>query len=194
MARAVAGLAILLLAGCAIVPVSREAGDWPARRLALQALSRWELHGRIAVAAGGEGFSGGFRWRQDGSHAEVDVRTPLGGTALTLSIDGSRLTVADAQGQVAAGAAADAALAEALGVPLPVAELRYWLVGAPAPGAVEFEQTGPDGRLERLVQSGWELRYDRYREVGAMVLPARLELMAPGARVRVVTGQWQMHP
>lgn len=194
MARLVAGLAVLLLAGCASVPAPREAGNWPADRFALQALARWELRGRLAVAAAGEGFSGGFTWRQDGAHADVEVRSPLGGTALTLIIDGSRLTVSDPQGRLATGAAAEAALTAVLGVPLPVAELRYWMVGAPAPGPAEAEQIGPDGRLERLVQAGWELRYDRYRDVGALVLPDRLELVAPGARVRVVTGQWRVGP
>jgi outer membrane lipoprotein LolB len=190
-----AAMVVLLLAGCASVPAPPpDATDWPARRLELQALSNWQLQGRIAVATATDGFSGGFDWQQAGARAEIQVRAPLGGTALRLVLDGDRFEMMDGHGTVVTGAVAGQQLEEVLGAPLPVAELRYWLVGVPAPGAIEREVAGPDGRLVQLAQSGWEVRYDRYQAVGARWLPARLELVTTGARLRVVAGHWRIDP
>ncbi len=195
MRRLVAVLAGLMLAGCASMPAPpRDAGDWPARRLELQTLATWQLQGRIAVATATEGFSGGFDWQQAGARAEIQVRAPLGGTALRLVLDGDRFEMMDGHGAVVTGEEAGKQLEEALGAPLPVAELRYWLVGVPAPGAIEREVAGPDGRLVQLAQSGWEVRYDRYQAVGTRWLPARLELVTTGVRLRVVAGQWRISP
>lgn len=60
MTRRFAAAAVLVLAsGCTTLPPAPEIADWSARRAALQALPAWTLNGRIAVAAGENGFSGG---------------------------------------------------------------------------------------------------------------------------------------
>jgi outer membrane biogenesis lipoprotein LolB len=45
-----------------------------------------------------------------------------------------------------------------------------------------------------LAQSGWQVRFDRYEAVGALVLPARLEMTTGDLRLRVVVSQWQVPP
>jgi outer membrane lipoprotein LolB len=72
--------------------------------------------------------------------------------------------------------------------------MRYWLVGAPAPGMQHEESLGADRRLAGLSQSGWQVRYDRYRPVGDLVLPARMELTTAGLRLRVVVTDWRVEP
>ena len=80
MTRRLAALSLVLLAGgCATLPAPAPVDDWPARRAALQALDAWALDGRIAVAAGDDGFSGSFDWEQAGDRAEVALSLPLGG-------------------------------------------------------------------------------------------------------------------
>ena len=49
---------------------------------------------------------------------------------------------------------------------LPIVQMRYWLVGAPAPDLPHEETLGADRRLATLSQSGWQVRYDRYQPVG----------------------------
>ncbi|MGQ0428644.1 MAG: lipoprotein insertase outer membrane protein LolB [Gammaproteobacteria bacterium] len=192
--RTAACAAALLLAGCATLPPPVDAADWPARRRALQALSGWTLTGRVAVAAGGEGFSGGLRWRQDGARAEIDMRGPLGGTALAIRVDGESLSVTDAHGATIAGEDARRATAEYVGAELPLSELRYWLVGAPAPGSPYRESLGADARLESLEQAGWRVRYDRYAGSEGLTLPAKLELSAGEVRLRVAVSGWRVAP
>ena len=87
-----AALSLVLLAGgCATLPAPGD--DWPARRAALQALDAWALDGRIAVAAGDDGFSGGFDWRQQGERADISLTGPMGGDAMDIQVEGGQAVV-----------------------------------------------------------------------------------------------------
>lgn len=192
---AVAASAVLLLVtGCATLPEPEASGDWDTRRAELQVLDQWTLSGRVAVAAGDEGFSGGLTWSQSGTRADVELRGPVGGSALVIRVDGSEFSVTDPQGEVFNGDRARELVALHVGSDLPISELRYWLVGTPAPGAPHLETLGADGRLAVLDQSGWQIRYDRYRTAGTMTLPARLDVTKGMLRLRVAVQDWRLAP
>jgi outer membrane lipoprotein LolB len=188
--------AVLLLAGgCATLPPVGDAEDWPARREALQALDRWSVDGRIAVAAGEDGFTGGFDWVQTGESADVELSGPMGGSAMNIRVEG-RQAVVTVGGKGASAEDAEALLARYFGPDrtLPAAEMRYWLLGVPAPHEPAEESLGRDLRLATLAQSGWQVRFDRYETVGALTLPARLEMTTEGLRLRVVVSDWRVSP
>lgn len=192
----IAAVAVLVFAGgCATLPPpSAPAEDWPSRRAALQALDTWTLDGRIAVAAGDDGFSGGFDWSQQGGSAEIALSGPLGG-GIQMHVEGEALTV-NLRGETYSGDDARRLVEERIGRgrALPVAEMRYWLVGAPAPGSGYAESIGEDHRLASLRQSGWQVRYERYEAVGTLALPARIEMTADSLRLRVVVSDWRLPP
>jgi outer membrane lipoprotein LolB len=192
--RAAACAALILLSGCAALPDSAPAGGWESAKLQLQALDRWTLDGRVAVAASGEGFSGGLSWEQAGPRAEVELRGPVGGRVLAIRVDGDEFSVTDPDGETYDGERAQALVADRLGSGLPIAELRYWLVGVPAPGAPFEETLGADARLAALDQAGWHIRYDRYRSAGAFVRPAKLDITQGALRLRVSVSDWRLAP
>ena len=72
--------------------------------------------------------------------------------------------------------------------------MRYWVIGVPAPGLAAEETLGADRRLAGLSQSGWQVRYDRYESVGALVLPTRLEMTTEGLSLKVVASRWLLPP
>jgi outer membrane lipoprotein LolB len=191
-----AALSLVLLAGgCATLPAPVPGDEWPARRAALQALDAWALDGRIAVAAGDDGFTGGLDWHQQGTRADIALTGPMGGAAMDIRAQGEDavVTVGD---ESHAGEDAATLFARYFGPDqrLPIVQMRYWLVGAPAPDLPHEETLGADQRLATLTQSGWQVRYDRYQPVGELALPARLEMTAPGLRLRVVVSDWRLAP
>lgn len=197
MTPRVAAAAVLAFAsGCATLPPAPEMGDWPARRAALQALPDWTLDGRIAVAAGENGFSGGFDWAQHGERADIALSGPMGGARLRIHIEGGTIAVTDDRGNFYSGEEAERFVADRIGPgeKLPVAQMRYWLVGAPAPDAAHEETLGDDERLAGLAQSGWQVRFERYATVGRLALPTRLEMTTQGLRLRVVVSDWRLPP
>lgn len=194
MRRFAAAAVLLLAGGCATLPPAGDAGDWPAARAALQALDRWSLDGRIAVAAGADGFSGGFDWVQAGERADIRLSGPLGGGAVRIRVEGGEAVVSTGQGAVAEDPTALLERYLGPGRALPAAEMRYWLLGVPAPHAPAEETLGADRRLAALSQAGWQVRFDRYEGVGALALPARMEMTTEGLRLRIVVSDWRLPP
>jgi outer membrane lipoprotein LolB len=187
----VAGLSAAVLAvACATAPVAPPGAGRPADP---EALSQWTAKGRIALTAQGEGGNGSFVWQQRSERTELAVRGPLGAGGLSIVTDGQSLEVDDGSGQPVDGEAARAALEARLGTRLPLDELRYWLLGLPAPERAGLVQqaTGP---VPGFTQAGWVVSYDGFRAAGPWSLPARLTATTANARVRIVVDDWILPP
>ncbi|MCC6173078.1 MAG: outer membrane lipoprotein LolB [Gammaproteobacteria bacterium] len=189
----------LLLAGCASLPmatVPRPVAsplDWPQRRALLQDESRFDLKGRIAVAAGEEGFTAGLRWQQRDADALIELDGPLGIGGLRLHARGEALELTTARGERLDGEAARAELERRLGFELPLAALRYWVRGVPDPADPAVEQLAEQApRLAGLEQAGWRIEYAAYVEVPSVgELPRRLSASRDSTRLRLVVEQWR---
>lgn len=183
----VAGLCVVaLLAGCATAPVTPAGGG---RAADPDELSQWTARGRIALTAQGEGGSGSFVWQQRSERTELAVRGPLGAGGLNIVTDGERVEIDDGSGQFVSGDAARAALESRLGTALPLAELRYWMLGLPAPGGAAPVQRAT-GSVPGFTQGGWVVSYEGFRSAGPWSLPARLTATTANARVRIVVDDW----
>ncbi|MFM7626537.1 MAG: lipoprotein insertase outer membrane protein LolB [Gammaproteobacteria bacterium] len=182
-AALIAGL--LGLAGCAglrgvSVPDRQLPTAWEARRSALQAWPGYDLRGRIAVARGDDGFSGALRWVQTGAKVRLELDGPLGVGGARYELDPTSVD--------------GAAFEQALGVPVPVASLRYWLLGVPDPAlAAEESLESGAARLAALQQAGWSVVYTRYATVPGtrLELPQRIEVTREAVRLRLLVEGWQ---
>lgn len=178
----------LLVGGCATVPPGRQVGGSPADPEVLQ---EWTARGRLALSARGEGGSGSFVWQQRSAETDLAVRGPLGAGGMRVLTDGDVLLLTDAGGRMLDGPAARDELERRLGVPLPLAELRYWMLGVPAPGPLD---DGGAGEGPGFAQNGWQVRLEASRTVGPWRLPARLTATAGELRVRILVDEWQLAP
>jgi outer membrane lipoprotein LolB len=178
----------LLATGCATAPVDGAVGS---RAADPAQLTQWMAKGRIALSAQGEGGSGSFVWQQRSERTELTVRGPFGAGGLALVTDGETIELADGAGQPLDGEAARAELERRLGVKLPLAELRYWMLGVPAP---DRSGSGPvqasAGSVPGFVQGGWVVSYEELKPQAGWSLPARLTATTSGARVRIVVDDW----
>ena len=187
-----ASVLLLILAGCVSAPPSKPPPSlpWAQRRTALQALDPFELSGRVAVAAGHEGFSAHLSWEQRGARSTVQLNGPLGIGGIHITDDAGTLNVENAQGQQLESEQARAELRAKLGFDPPLASLRYWVLGVPDPGMPFMETVGAEQRLEALEQDGWQIIYSDYVSAGGEWLPQRLALQRGGVRVRLVVDHW----
>jgi outer membrane lipoprotein LolB len=176
------------LGGCAVAPVAPP----PAVTADADALKQWTASGRIAVAANGEGGSGSFTWEQVSATTTLSIRGPLGAGAMRVTSDGRALAVTDSEGHRLDDAQAQALLRQRLGTELPVAELRYWMLGVPSPGSpasVDDAATPPRRVIE---QSGWRIGYDTFRPSAGMSLPERFTATQGAVRLKVIVDDWQV--
>ncbi len=179
----------LLLGACAairpapvIVPLA-----WDQRVPALQQAARWGLEGRAAASAGNQGWQASINWRQQGSTTDLHLAGPLGigASVLRLTPEGLSVDGATPRSDVSE------TLHDRLGVDVPLASLRYWLLGVPDPGADSTITRNGQDRARQLVQSGWTIDVDRYVPVDGDWLPAQLAVSRDGVRVRIAVDHWE---
>ncbi|HZF16759.1 MAG TPA: lipoprotein insertase outer membrane protein LolB [Steroidobacteraceae bacterium] len=193
IARSCIVAALLACAAChpPTRPAPRPAGSWEERKAQLLAADRWRFDGRVAISGVESGGSAGIRWQQSRGRSDVAVFGALGAGGLDIAVDGEHLRVKTSRGEVVEDEAARRVIEERLGVPLPLAELRYWLVGIAAPGSDANEVLGDNQRLTTLSQQGWDVQFTEYQAVGGDLLPARLDASHEGVRVRLRISRWQ---
>lgn len=183
-----AGLcAAALVAGCATVSRRAPAPQpWAQRLSALQQDRDWSMQGRAAVAAGSRGWQASVDWQQRGPQTVVHLSGPLGIGASVLRLTSAGLSV---NGAPANSDVVDQ-LQQRLGFDLPLANLRFWLLGVPDPGLPFIIARNGQDRVQHLTQAGWAIDFDRYMAIGGDWLPAMLVLNYPGVRVRIAVDRW----
>jgi outer membrane lipoprotein LolB len=193
LALGVSALALALLAGCRTAPP--VTGDpnrpWSEQRVALADFDHYQLHGRVAVAAGEQGFTASLRYEQAKRGADLALDGPLGIGGLRVNVRADSIALETSRGEKLDGPAAREALEARLGFALPLAELRWWLLGLPAPDSPFTETPGADGFTRSFEQQGWKVEIPNRVPALGFQLPKRLNAEREGARLKLVVERWQ---
>src|SRR5262252_9523581 len=153
--RLAAAVALAALAGCRALPAPPPGIPWEERRLELQSRTHFELRGRVAVAAGTEGFNASLRWIQEEACTQLTLAGPFGAGGAQVTATGDDLQVVTARGERLNTAAAHTQLVARLGFDPPLAALRYWVLGVPEPAEPASETLdASQQRLRSLTQAG----------------------------------------
>lgn len=186
----------VVLAGCRTAPPPAVIGPgadapWPEQRAALEKLDAYSLTGRVAVAARGEGFSGTLRYQQQPNRSDLALDGPMGMGGVHVALDNGELSIATSGGDHLDGGAARAELEKRLGFALPLAEMRWWLLGIPAPGEASVDADAASGEIRAFVQQGWRIGIDARAPALGFSLPQRLTATREGARIKLLLEQWR---
>ena len=185
---------LCVLASCATLTTTQP-GDpvaWEARRAALTPRSTFTIGGRVAIAAGDEGYSGSLDWDQQGEVLDARFEGPFGAGGVHIRGDAAVLEGSTSKGQTFSITDPERELEARLGWPMPVRSMRYWLVGIPDPGA-EFDAAyDAAGRPRLLLQGGWTVRYETWQPNEPHALPRKLTIERDDLRIKVVAETWRM--
>lgn len=187
----------LLLAACARQPVQLPEPDraalWTVHSTRLAGLRDWRFRGRIAVRLAKEAWSATLDWRETLDTYTLRVLAPLGRGTFELSGTAAGVELRTADNRVLRAADAETLLRENLGWYLPVSGLRWWIRGLPHPGAKpDHLGVSDSGRLDDLIQDGWQVDYQEYRLQEEPVLPGKMSLENGAVRVRIVISEWMV--
>jgi outer membrane lipoprotein LolB len=189
--RLAATLVVLAtLGGCAATPVVPP----PSVAVGPSAPTDWTASGRLALAAHGEGGSGSFTWRQTGSTTTVSLRGPLGAGATRVTSAGGTLSVLDSEGRRLDDTQTRALLRERLGADLPWGDLRYWMLGVPAPGSQSSVVDAAHAPIRVIEQGSWRIAYDAFDTRAGLSLPTRFTAAQADVRVKVIVDAWDFAP
>ncbi|MEP6996300.1 MAG: lipoprotein insertase outer membrane protein LolB [Betaproteobacteria bacterium] len=186
-ARAVAAVGAALLAACAPALIEHPAPPSP-----VAARAAFELTGRLSVRHGGDALAASFHWTHGGGRDELDLASPLGQTIARLSGDASGVRLQTSDGRVAIASDWSSLTTRALGWPLPVEGLAFWIQGLPRDGAPAAIEAGSDGMPAALRQDGWSIVYQAFeRGSDGVPRPQRLTLDYPEVELRIAVDSWR---
>jgi len=183
---AVATLATVLLAACATpAPSPLPLAAPPA------ADAPFELSARVAARRGDDSVAASVAWRHAPPRDRLTISSPFGQALAELDGEEGSVRLTKADGTVAFAPDWPTLTERALGVPLPVAGMAWWIRGWPRPDRAHTVERDAAGRATVLRQDGWEVVYGYGAAAGEDVRPSRVTLAYPGFDVRIVVDAWR---
>lgn len=176
---------VLLATGCASLRPEATGADAAATGLAV-----YSVDGKVSWRAPDDRGRATVSWSQTPARARIVLSGPFGAGAAVLEEDasGARLELGE---ETRRAPDAGSLLAAELGIPLPVAQARHWVLGTLAPGPGRVTARDADERLTRIEQDGWEIAFARHRSVDGYALPGRIEMVRGPLRLVFVATRWR---
>lgn len=195
MKRLLLASLLFLLAGCETLAPRVEGpaniAAWEARQQSLRALDNWQLEGRVAIAAYGDGWNANIDWVQLGAHLDVNFSGPLGVGSARVAGTPELLEVHTTEGEHFVTSDPETDLYWQLGWTAPLDRMPWWILGLPGPGAEPELQVDGAGRLVQLQQGGWTVDYIDYLLLDSgRAMPRKIEMRRGEVRIRLVVGEW----
>ena len=194
----VATLVSVLASGCATVPEPELPTDpravWEQRQELLLPVQNWTVIGRIAINSDKESVNASLNWTQYGDVYRIRLSTRMGHGLVEIAGGPAGVSMRTSDNQTYVAPNADKLLVDTTGWHVPLAGLRHWILGRTDPD-VPISTLSLDnlGRLDELEQSGWQIRYLRYQQVGDLELPTKVFLENAKLSTRVVVNSWELH-
>ena len=188
-------LTAAVLAGCetlrGLLPTDRAPTTWQAHSQAVSRFQAWTMLGTAVVRSRDRASRVTVQWRQatDGYHLRFTTRLGVG--LFEIESSGTGVEARFSDGRSVQAESPEALLEQELGWSVPLAGLRHWIVGIPAPdGTPATIQLDGQGRLAALEQGGWRITYEQYGSLDDLALPARVRFDGESVEGTVVVRRW----
>lgn len=131
-----------------------------------------------------------LRWQQnaDGSF-DLRVAGPFGIGATTITGTPDNVQVRTRSGTYQSNNP-EQWIQDKMGWTLPLAGLRFWILGMPSPHSDADIDLDSEGRVLTLEQDGWTLNYSEYQKAAAHQLPRKFEVSNSDVKLKVVVDSW----
>lgn len=135
-----------------------------------------------------------LRWQQnaDGSF-DLRVAGPFGIGATTITGTPDNVQVRS-RGNTYQSNNPEQWIQDKMGWTLPLAGLRFWILGMPSPHSDADIDLDREGRVLTLEQDGWTLNYTEYQKAGSHQLPRKFDVSNSDVKLKIVVDSWNDLP
>lgn len=179
------------LPGCALFQAEQQPSAEGSTG-ALHALKAWRMEGRIGVQTTEDAWQANLFWDHDANQDRLRVSGPLSQGMVSIVVQKDLIYVNEGNGITELSRDPDRMLRQRLGFAVPLASLRYWVLGIPDPQrphtTVRGEKADPGG----FQQLGWTVRVDRLMDVGMHRLPQKLIVQGAGVKLKIIGDIWEI--
>jgi outer membrane lipoprotein LolB len=123
---------------------------------------------------------------------EVRLKTMTGGRQWLLRFGPASAALQGSDVGVLRGPDPEPLVEAAVGWPIPVGELAWWIRGLVPPARDSAIRFATDGTLAAASSPPWEIAFERFDDETGQLLPARIEARSADYRVRLVLRGWNL--
>lgn len=153
-------------------------------------LDSWRLEGRIGVQTPNDAWQANLFWEHDGRQDRLRISGPFSQGVVSIILQEDLIYINEGNGVVESSRDPDTMLKSRLGFAVPLASLRYWVMGVPSPAAGHVAERDAGGGIRGFRQSGWLLSFDRFVNVRDLVLPQKMMIQGKGVKLKLIADEW----
>lgn len=177
-------LASLLLTGCALFPTEPSI-PYSKTSSALYKLDNWSLDGRLSISNSQDSWNANVDWQHSANNEQIKLSGPLGQGATIIRLSKDSVTIDKGDGKPQSSTQPQQFINQQLGMFVPVASLRYWVIGLPEPN-VDFVET-PTG----FKQAGWLIDYKQMQTLKTNTVPYKINVSNEQVKLKLIIDEWQ---
>lgn len=187
-----------MLTACASSPAPKATPSdayphWQAHQARLNAITHWQVSGRIFMQTQDDGFSSQIDWVNRDQIYQIRFTAPMGQGVYDLQGEPGKVSMTMPNNQTETASNPESLMQKTLGVSLPVSGLSYWLRGLPNPANSSRDiLLDTHERLIRLEQQGWKIIISRYRQQGDIYLPDKLIMENKHVKIKMALKDWRI--
>lgn len=195
-------IALALLSGCslfdtrdAVTANTSNTFDWPNLSSDLDKFDSWTLIGKIGVRTPDQSMSAAINhWVQNRELFDIQLSSTFFGLGNSRLVGNPVfITLIEAGEEPVSSDQPDDLLNKALGFPMPITALPYWLKGLPLPDQHFSAEYYANGLPKSMEQSNWSLSFDDYQLDQALPLPGKIKLVQGESRITLVIKEWKQN-
>lgn len=198
--RGFMALCLLVVGSCTThLPVQPGSGgqltppSWPAHRAKMQAITHWQLKGKLAYRNDKKSGSASLDWTQRGDNFTIYLSGPLGVGTVEINASPQLITL-NQPGKTSISAPTATTLTERLfGWQLPVEQILYWVRGIPATTSGHtLKGFNTQGLLSTLHEQGWHITMERYQTTARGHLPGKVKGYNENLSFTLILKEWTL--
>ena len=186
----------VLLSACSTTqqikqPIGSPQQLWLQQQALLQTIQVWQLQGQIAFITPDARNSATLNWQQHTDDFNINLTGPFGIHVLTIKRSEHISTlILDDDKQYQSNNTQDL-INQLSPIPIPVNELRAWILGDPLTDEVILDSYGRVTSASH--PQGWAISYTKYQLIDNIWLPKNIEIKKDNMRIKITTRNWNLN-
>ncbi|MFT5879654.1 MAG: outer membrane lipoprotein LolB [Moritella sp.] len=184
-----------LISACSSIPDYQPAPGspqqlWLKHQQQLRDITAWRLQGQIAFITPQERNSATLNWQQLAQDFSINLTGPFGIHLMTIKRSAGIATLILDDNQQYQDSNAQRLINQLSPLPIPIDELRYWIMGEPLSDDLTLDRYGRVSQAAHPL--GWQISYRNYQLINNIWLPKNISIKKDDIRIKIITRDWKI--
>lgn len=173
---------------------------WAQQQQKLQQLNQWQLQAQLAIISPDSRNSASLFWQQESStDYQANLTGPFGVHLMTVKYGQGIASLVLDDNKTYRHPSISLLLNRFSPIPIPVNELRYWIIGEPLSQEISLDNRGRV--TQALHPQGWKIDYQAYKyktfiaagKETPLWLPTKINIVKDDIRIKIAIREWTLN-